>query len=108
MSSLTLGSPGIRDTGSVNAAYISGLVMMDVMMICWKGRSVRCICWDSLFCLSSLLLGDSRRDDWRVTTMIPFSSLVYLLCLSCFFVTRVLEDLWVVAAGSVRFLFRPC
>ena len=32
MSSLTSGSHGIGDTGSGNVAYISGLVMMDVMM----------------------------------------------------------------------------
>ena len=50
---LTKGFPGIGDTGSGNAAYISGLVIMDVMMSCWKGRSVRCILWDRLFYLSS-------------------------------------------------------
>ena len=32
MSSRTSGLPGIGDTGYGNAAYISGLVMMDVMM----------------------------------------------------------------------------
>ena len=55
MSYLTSGSPGIRDTGSGNAAYIYGLVMMDVMMSCWKGRSVRFIRWDRLFYHSSFV-----------------------------------------------------
>ena len=58
MSSLSSVLPGIGDTGSGNAAYIYGLVMMDVMMSCWKSRPVRCIRWDRLFYLSSLLLGD--------------------------------------------------
>ena len=102
MSSLTSGLPSIRDTGSGNAAYISGLVIMDVMMSCWKVRSVRCIHWDHLFYLSSLLLGDSRRADWRVTTLVPFCSLFYLLCLSCLFVTRGLQDLCVVVAIFVK------
>ena len=108
MSSLTSGLPGIGDTGSRNAAYISGLIMMDVMLSCCKGRSVRCRRWDRLFYLSSLLLGDSRRADWRVTTLVLFSSLFYLLCFSCLFVTRGLEDLGVVAARSVCFIFSPC
>ena len=63
MGSLTSGSPGLGDTVSGNSAYISGLVMMDVMMSWWKGRSVRCRLWDRPFYLSSLLLGDSCRDD---------------------------------------------
>ena len=65
MSSLTSVSPGIGDTGSRNSAYISGLVIMDVIMSCWKGRLVRCILWDRLFYLLSLLLGDPRQADWR-------------------------------------------
>ena len=81
MSSLTSGFPGIGDTGSGNAAYISGLVMMDVMMSFWKGRSVRCRRWDRPIYLSSLLLGTSCRADWRVTTMVPFDSLFF----SCVF-----------------------
>ena len=36
MSCLTSVLPGIRDTGSGNSAYISGLVMMDVMMRFFK------------------------------------------------------------------------
>ena len=55
MSSLTSGLLGIGNTGSGNAAYISGLVMMDFMMSWWKGRSVRCRRWDRPFSLSSLL-----------------------------------------------------
>ena len=89
MSSLTLGSPGIGDTGSGNSAYISGLVMMDVMMSCCKGRLVRCCRWDRPFYLSYLLLGDSCRADWHVRTLVPFSSLFYILCFSCLFVTIV-------------------
>ena len=85
MSSLTLGFPGIGDTGSGNAAYISGLVMMDVMVSFCKGISVRCRRWVRLFYLLSLLLGDSRRADWRVTMLVPFCSLflslVYFLSL---------------------------
>ena len=109
MSSLTSGSPGIGDTGSGNAAYFSGLVMMDVMMSFWKGRSVRCILWDSLFYLSYLLLGDLCRADWHVTMLVPFSSLFYLLCLSCLFMTRGLQDLCVVVAKFVqRGLLRRC
>ena len=108
MSSLTSGSTGIGDTGSGNAPYISGLVMMDVMMRFCKVRSVRCCLWDRPFYISSLLLVDLCRADWRVTTLVPFSYLFYLLCISCLFVTRGLEDLCVVVAGSVRFLFRPC
>ena len=108
MSSLTSGSPGIGDTGSENAAYISVLVMMDVMMSWCKGRLVCCCRWDRPFYLSSLLLGDSRRADWHATTSVLFSSFFYLLCFSCLFVTRGLGDLCVVAAGSVRFIFRTC
>ena len=108
MSSLTSGFPGIGDTGSGNAAYISGLVMMDAMMSFWKGRLVRCRRWDCPFYLSSLLLGNSYRAYWRVTTLVPFDYLFYLLCLSCIFVTRGLNYLCVVVAGSVCFLFRPC
>ena len=55
MSSLTLGLPGVWDTGSGNTAYISGLVMMDVMMSCCKSRSVRCIRWDFRFYSSSFV-----------------------------------------------------
>ena len=95
MSYLTSSSPGIGDTVSRNAAYISGLVMMDVMMSCWQGRLLRCRRWDRLFYPSSLLLGDSRRADWLVTTLLPFPSLFYLLCISCLFVTRGLHDLCV-------------
>ena len=75
MSSRTSGSPGIGDTGSVNAAYISGLVMMDVMMIRWKVGSVRCRLWDRPFSLSLLFLGNSCQADWRVTTLVPYDSL---------------------------------
>ena len=102
MSSLTSGSPGIRDTGSGNAAYISGLVMMDVMMSWRKGILVRCCLWDRPFYISSLLLGTSCRAYWRVTTLVLFDYLFNLLCLSCLFVMRGLKDLCVVAAGTVR------
>ena len=96
MSYLTSGLPVIRDTGSRNAAYISGLVLIDVTMSCWKGRLVRFRHWDRLFYLSSLLLHDSRQADWRVKTLVPFSSLFYLLCISCLFVMRGFHDLSVV------------
>ena len=79
MSSLTLGSPGIRNTGSGNTAYISGLVMMDVMMSCWKERSVCCRRWDHQFYLSSLLLGNSCWADWRVTALVPSDS-IFISC----------------------------
>ena len=72
-----------------------------------KGRSVRCCLWDRPFYLLLFLLGDSRRADWRITTLVPFYSLFNILCLSCLFVTKVLEDLCIAAAGSARFLFRP-
>ena len=107
MSSLTSGFPGIGNTGPGDAAYISGLVMMDVMLSWWKGRSGRCCRWDRPFYLLSLLLGNSCRSDWRVTTLVPFDSLFYLLCISYLFVTRGLKDLCVVADGSVRFLLFP-
>ena len=86
MSCVTSSLPVIGDTGSVNAAYISGLVMMDVTMSCCKGRSVHCRRWDLPFYVSYLFLGDSCRADWHVTTLVPFSSLFYLLltlCTSC-------------------------
>ena len=108
MSSLTSVSPGIRDTGSGNAAYISGLVMMDVMMSFWKGRLVRCSRWDRPFNLSSLLLGNLCRADWSVTTLVPFDYIFYILCLSCIVMARGLKDMCIVAAGSVCFLFCPC
>ena len=108
MSSLTSGSPGIGDTGSGNAAYISGLVMIDVMMSWWKVRSVCFCCWDCTLYLSSLLLRNSCRSDWRITTMVAFDSIFNFLCLSCLFVTRRLKDLCVVAAGTVCFLLCPC
>ena len=81
MSSLTSVSPGISDTGSGNAAYISGLVMMDVMMSLWKVRSVRCLRWDPPFYHLLLLLGNSCWDDWRVTTLVLSDSLF----ISCVF-----------------------
>ena len=79
MSSRTLGSPGIGDTGSVNAAYVSGLVMMDVMMSRWKGGSVCCRRWGRLFYLSLLLLGNSCRADCHVTTLVPSDS-IFISC----------------------------
>ena len=81
MSSLTSGLPGIGDNDSGNAAYISGLVMMNVMKSFCKVGSVCCRRWDHLFYILSLFLGDSRRADWRVTMLAPFYSLFYLLCL---------------------------
>ena len=75
MSYLTSVSPGISNAGSGNAAYISGLVMMDVMMSWWKGRSVRCRRWDRPFYLFLLLFGNSYRSDWRITTLVPFDYL---------------------------------
>ena len=94
MSSWTSGLPGIGDTGSGNAAYISGLVMMDVMMSWWKGRLVRFHRWDRPFYLSSLILGTSCRADLRVTTLVPFDS----LSISCvFFVSSWRED-WRICA----------
>ena len=108
MSSLTSGLTGIGDTGSRNAAYISGLIMMDVMLSCCKGRSVRCRLWDRLFYLLYLLLGDSCRADWSVAALVLFFSLFYLFCFSCLFVTIGLEDMCVVAPRSVCFIFRPC
>ena len=81
MSSRTAGSPGIGNTGSGNAAYISGLVLMDVMMSRWKRGSVHCRRWDRPFYLSSLLLGNSCRSDCRVTTLV----LLDYLFLSCVF-----------------------
>ena len=83
MSSLTSGSTGIGDTGSRNSTYISGLVMMDFMMRFLKGISLRCRRWGRLFYLSLFLLGDSRRADWRVTTLVPFSSL-FIFCVFLF------------------------
>ena len=67
-----------------------------------------CRRWNRPFYLSLFLLGDSCWADWRITALVPFPSLVYILCLSCLFVTIGLEDLCVVAAGIVRFLFRRC
>ena len=81
MSPRTSVLPGIGDIGSANAAYISGLIMMDVMMSWWKGVSVRCCRWDRPFYLSLLLLGNSCRDDWRVTTLVLSDSLF----ISCVF-----------------------
>ena len=81
MSSQTSGSPGIGDTGPGNSAYISGLAMMDVMMSWRKGGSVRCCRWDRPFYLSLLLLGNSCRDDWPVTTLVLSDSLF----ISCVF-----------------------
>ena len=75
MSSQTSGSLGIGDTGSGNAAYILGLVMIDVMMSRWKGGLVRCRRWDRPFYLSLLFLGNSCRADWRVKTLVPSDSL---------------------------------
>ena len=72
MSSITSGAPGIGNTGSGNAAYISGSVMMDVMMSCWKGISVCCCRWDRPFYPSSLLtLCTLCRSDCCVMTMVP-------------------------------------
>ena len=93
MISLTSVFLGIGDTGSGNAAYISGLVMTDVTTSCCKGILVCCRRWDHPFYLSSLLLGDLRWANWRVTMLVPFSSIFYILCFSCLFVTRGLEDL---------------
>ena len=71
MSSRTSGLPGIGDTGSGDAAYISGLVMMDVIMRRWKGESVSCRRWDRPFFISSLLsLGTLCRTNWRVMTLV--------------------------------------
>ena len=94
MSSLTSGSTGIGDTGSRNSTYISGLVMMDVMLSCCKGRLVRCRRWDSIFYLSSLLLGDSRRSNWRVTTLVPF----LLSFISCVFLVYLWREAWRICA----------
>ena len=55
MSSRTSGSSGIGDTSSGNAAHISGLVMMDVMMSRRKRGSVRWSRWYRPFSLLSLL-----------------------------------------------------
>ena len=84
MSSRTSGSPGIGDTGSGDAAYISGLVMMDVIMRRWKGGSVRCRRWDRPFFILPLLsLGTSCRTNWRVMTLVSsfFKFLVHFLYL---------------------------
>ena len=62
MSSLTLGSHGIGDTGSGNVAYISGLVMMDVMMRFVKLDRCVVAAGTISFIFRCFLLGDSRRD----------------------------------------------
>ena len=76
MSFQTSGLPDIGATGSGNSAYISGLVMMDVMMRRRKRVSVRCGRWDRPFSLPSLLsLCNSCRADWCVTPLVPSDSL---------------------------------
>ena len=80
MSSLTLGSPGIGDAGYGNAAYISGLVMMDFMMRQWKRGLVCCCRWDRPFSLLSLLsLGNYCRSDWCITMLVPSDS-IFIPC----------------------------
>ena len=75
MSSRTSGLPGTGDTGSGNSAYISSLVIMDVIMSWWKVGSVCCRRWDRPFSLSLLFLGNSCWGDWRFMTLLPSDSL---------------------------------
>ena len=82
MSSQTSGSLGIGDTGSGNAAYILGLVMIDVMMSRWKGGLVRCRRWDHPFYVLSLLLGNLCWSDCRITTLVALDSIF----ISCVFI----------------------
>ena len=69
-----------------------------VRKVDWCVVSAGTVC----FIFRLLLLGDSCRADWRITTLVPFSSLFYILCISCLFVTRGLQDLCVVVAKFVQ------
>ena len=59
--------------------------------------SVCCRRWDHQFYLSSLLLGNSCRDDWRVTTLVPFDSIFYI---SFVFLVSLWQEDWRICALS--------